>query len=48
VIIKPGNREKNSFAKQFADILEVPIEDIQSILPPGDLEIVEQVGLVIP
>jgi len=48
VIVKPGNREKNSFAKQLADILEVPIEEIQSILPPGDLEIVEQVGLVIP
>jgi len=48
VIVKPGNREKNSFAKQLADILEVPIEEIQSILPPGGLEIVEQVGLVIP
>lgn len=48
VIVRPGDREKNSFAKQLADILEVPIEEIQSILPPGDLEIVEQVGLVIP
>jgi predicted ribosome quality control (RQC) complex YloA/Tae2 family protein len=48
VTVRPGDREKNSFAKQLADILEVPIEEIQSILPPGDLEIVEQVGLVIP
>jgi hypothetical protein len=48
VVIRPGDREKDSFAKQLADILEVPIEEIQSILPPGDLDIVERVGLIIP
>ena len=47
VIIRPGQRDKNSFAKQLADALEVPIEEIQSILPPGDVEVVEQAGLVI-
>ena len=47
VIIRPGQRDRNSFAKQLADALEVPIEEIQSILPPGDVEVVEQAGLVI-
>lgn len=46
-IIRPGQRDKNSFAKQLANALEVPIEEIQSILPPGDVEVVEQAGLVI-
>jgi hypothetical protein len=48
VIIRPGNIDKNSFAKRLADIFEVPIEEIQSILPPGDVQVVEQTGVSIP
>jgi predicted ribosome quality control (RQC) complex YloA/Tae2 family protein len=47
VIIRPGEMDKNDFAKKLAGIFEVPIEEIQSILPPGNVDIVEQVGLVI-
>ena len=47
VIIKPGNKDKNAFAKRLADAFEVPIEEIQSVLPPGDVEIVEQTGISI-
>lgn len=47
VIIEPGEEDKNEFAKKLADIFEVPIEEIQSILPPGDVRVVEQVGLSI-
>ena len=42
VIIKPGRVEKNRAAKRLAEEFDVPIEEIQSILPPGDIDIVEQ------
>jgi len=48
VIIRPGEKDKNELAKQLADLFEVPIEEVQSVLPPGDVNIVEQVGLSIP
>ena len=47
VIIRPGETDRNDFAKRLADVFEVPIEEIQSILPPGDVDIVEQVGISI-
>jgi len=42
VMFRPGDKDKNEFAKRLADILEVPIEEIQSILPPGDIDVSEQ------
>jgi predicted ribosome quality control (RQC) complex YloA/Tae2 family protein len=47
VVIRPGERERNAFSKHLAEILNVPIEEIQSIVPPGDVKVVEQAGLVI-
>lgn len=47
VIIRPGQADKDEFAMKLATVFEVPIEEIQSILPPGDIQVVEQVGLVI-
>ncbi len=47
VVIRPGDIDKNEFARKMADTFNVPIEEIQSILPPGDVAIVEQVGLSI-
>ena len=47
VMIIPGRLDKNDFARRLSDAFEVPIEEIQSILPPGDVDIVEQVGLSI-
>lgn len=47
VTFRPGGMDKNDFAKRLADVFEVPIEEIQSVLPPGDVQIVEQVGLSI-
>lgn len=46
-VISPGQIDKNAFAKNLAGLFQVPIEEIQSILPPGDIKIIEQVGLVI-
>ena len=47
VILRPGSLDKDFLAKQLADIFEVPIEEVQSIMPPGDVEIVEQVGITL-
>jgi len=47
IVIQPGEEDKNAFAKKLSDAFQVPIEEIQSILPPGDVRIVEQVGLSI-
>lgn len=48
VMIVPGGMDKDEFAKKLSDLFEVPIEEIQAILPPGDIDIVDQVGLTIP
>lgn len=45
VIIRPGRIEKNHAARRLAEEFEVPIEEIQSILPPGDIDVAEQVGI---
>ena len=47
IIIRPGRIDKNVLAKRLADAFEVPIEEIQSIMPPGDVDVVEQVGVSI-
>lgn len=47
VVIRPGEMDKEELAKRLSDAFGVPIEEIQSILPPGDVEVVEQVGLAI-
>jgi predicted ribosome quality control (RQC) complex YloA/Tae2 family protein len=46
-IIRPGDVDKNEAARKLAEAFDVPIEEVQSILPPGDVEVVEQVGLSI-
>lgn len=47
-VIRPGQIDKDALAKNLAGLFAVPIEEIQSILPPGDIKIIEQVGLAIP
>ncbi len=47
VVIRPGETDKNELARKLSDAFGVPIEEIQSILPPGDVAVVEQVGLTI-
>jgi predicted ribosome quality control (RQC) complex YloA/Tae2 family protein len=47
VIFRPGRTDKNEFAKRLADAFEVPIEEVQGVLPPGDVDIIEQVGMSI-
>jgi predicted ribosome quality control (RQC) complex YloA/Tae2 family protein len=45
VVIRPGRIDKNTFAKRLAAEFGVPIEEVQSVLPPGDVEVVDQSGM---
>lgn len=45
VVIRPGELDKNLFAGLLAAEFGVPIEEVQSVLPPGDVDLVEQVGM---
>ena len=47
VVIIPGTVDKNAFAKAAAKAFEVPIEEIQRVLPPGDLDIQTAIGVEI-
>jgi predicted ribosome quality control (RQC) complex YloA/Tae2 family protein len=44
IVIRPGAVDKNLFAKRFAEEFKVPIAEVQAVLPPGNLEIVERAG----
>lgn len=37
VIFVPGNDDKNEIAKEIAEIFECDVEEIQKVLPPGNL-----------
>jgi predicted ribosome quality control (RQC) complex YloA/Tae2 family protein len=45
VVLRPGDTGKDLVAKTLAHELEVPIEEVQSVMPPGDVDVVEVVGL---
>lgn len=45
VIIRPGKTDRSKASSQLARAFEVPEEEISRILPPGDVEIVERVGM---
>ncbi len=45
VIFEPGDMKKNSFIRKICDILDVEHEEIQRILPPGDVKIVRTAGI---
>ncbi len=42
VVFIPGNRDKNDFANEMSNYFSVPISEIQSILPPGDVKVIEK------
>ncbi len=45
VVLRPGDIDRNLVSKQLAEIFGVPIDEVQSVMPPGDVTVVEQVGL---
>ncbi|MGM0509921.1 MAG: ribosome rescue protein RqcH [Thermoplasmatota archaeon] len=38
----PGKKSMNVFAKEMSDHFNVPVEEIQNVLPPGDVNIVNK------
>ncbi len=38
----PGKKDVNEFAKEMSEHFKVPIDEIQKILPPGDIKVVEK------
>ncbi len=45
IVMRPGETDKDAAAKVLAEELQVPIEEVQSVMPPGDVDIVERSGL---
>ena len=46
-LIKPSRAVRSKVSSQLARLFEVPEEEISRIMPPGDLEISESVGLTL-
>ncbi len=40
-IIEPGDEKSNAFSKKLSDKYNVPIEEIDRILPPGDIRLIK-------
>ena len=38
----PGKKDVNKFAKEMSEYFKVPIDEIQKILPPGDVKVIEK------
>jgi len=47
VMITPGKMKRNEFSSLLARIFRVPEEEISRILPPGDVEVIDQRGVEI-
>jgi predicted ribosome quality control (RQC) complex YloA/Tae2 family protein len=45
VILRPGELDKDLIAKAIAEELEAPIEEVQSVMPPGNVDIIHREGL---
>jgi len=45
VVISPGDLKRSRLSSTLAKTLKVPEEEVSKIMPPGDIQIVEEVGL---
>ncbi|HWG91423.1 MAG TPA: ribosome rescue protein RqcH, partial [Candidatus Thermoplasmatota archaeon] len=45
VVLEPGDRDRNKLAAELAKAFHVPVEEIQAVMPPGDVRVVEAVGV---
>ena len=45
IVIAPGEVKRGRFSSTLAKALKVPEEEISKIMPPGDVQIVEEIGL---
>jgi predicted ribosome quality control (RQC) complex YloA/Tae2 family protein len=45
IIFEPGDMKKSSFIRKICDTLDVEHEEVQRILPPGDIKVVRTAGI---
>jgi hypothetical protein len=45
LIFEPGETKKTDFARQLSRIFDSSIDEIMRVLPPGDVRIIESVGI---
>jgi hypothetical protein len=45
IIFEPGNMKKTSFTRKICEVLNAENEEVQRILPPGDVKIIKTVGI---
>jgi predicted ribosome quality control (RQC) complex YloA/Tae2 family protein len=45
VVLVPGSKEKNLAAKQLAKAMNLPFEEIQKIMPPGNVSLKARAGM---
>jgi predicted ribosome quality control (RQC) complex YloA/Tae2 family protein len=45
VVLEPGNIKKSDIAKKIANVFDVNIENVDRVLPPGGVSVVEAVGV---
>ncbi len=42
VVVEPGPDSKNALANRLAKAFNVPVEEVQAVLPPGDVRVIEE------
>ena len=47
VVLMPGKEDRERVAKRLAAAFEVPIEEIVRALPPGGVQVAEEVGVAL-
>jgi len=47
IVVRPGILKKSSIAQKFATVLKVSTDDVEKVLPPGNLTVVKTVGFTI-
>lgn len=45
VVLEPGTDDANELAKALSEAFQVPIEEVQAVLPPGPVRVVEREGV---
>jgi hypothetical protein len=45
VILEPGTEDANALANALSEQFQVPVEEVQAVLPPGPVRVVAREGL---
>ncbi|MBS3817615.1 MAG: NFACT family protein [Candidatus Thermoplasmatota archaeon] len=42
VVFVPGSKDVNEFAKEMSEYFNVPVDEVQKVLPPGNVDVIEK------